>query len=178
MDSIYDQYNDPIPTPEGDSAKEVFTYFGLASYWVQILEKGYLQLTVTLGILEVESLSKEFYDSLWTKHEKLSLGRLLNSANKKITISDELKQLSLESLDKRNYLIHNFFWRHSQDFLSKKGRKLMINELISLIKLYRQTDKKLSVLLMKLMNKQGITGKDVLNQLSDMINKADARDLS
>jgi len=178
MESIFEQYNAPIPPPMDDSAKEVFTYYGLASYWAQLLEKGYVQLSVSLGILEIELPSTEHHDRLRTKFEKFTLGTLLDSANEMITLPNELKQLSLESLDKRNYLIHHYFWRHSEDLLSKKGRKLMIDELIILTKLFRQTDKILNVLLMNLLNKQGITEKDVLEIVDDMINKADARDVS
>ena len=178
MDSINDQYYDPIPSPVDDSTKEVFTYFGLASYWGQLLEKGYLQLSVSLSILREESPSREDHDRLRTKFEKYTLGKLLVSAKKITTLPDELEQFSLESLDKRNYLIHHFYWKHAEDILSNKGRKLMIDELINLTNLFRQTDHLVNDLIMILLKQQGISEQDVLELRDEMVYNAHERDLS
>ena len=177
MNLINDQFRDSIPLPKDSSAKEVYTYFGLASYWGQLLEKGYLQLSVSLGILDKESPTQEYYDKLWAKFEKFTLGKLLKSASNIIVLPDDLERLSLESLDKRNYLIHHFFWDHTEDMISNIGRKLMIDELINLTMLFKQTDNLVNNLVLDLLKKQGVKEQDIVEIVDDMVSNALKRDL-
>ena len=63
----YDQQSQSlVPEPEYDDPKEVYAFFGLAAYWIQLLEQGILNLWVGLRIsgLKVPTWEdvRNFYD--------------------------------------------------------------------------------------------------------------------
>ena len=123
MGIIFDKYQDDLPEPVTDDAKEVFSFFGLASLWAQNLEQSFKQLAVGLSLSNTKTITKSELDKLWSKFEKKTLGHLFKLVRKTTTLPKLTERISYDSLDKRNYLTHNFFWFHAENILSLKLSK-------------------------------------------------------
>ena len=174
MGVILDKYQDDLPEPENDDSKEVFSFFGLASYWAQNLERSYQQLAVGLSLSKTESITKIELDRLWLEFEKKTLGQLFILVKKTTSLPKPTEKISYDAQDRRNYLTHHFFWHHSKNISSPKGRKIMLKELTEMTNLFRNADKAITKLFLNILREYGVTENDVqeefvkfLEQVSD-----------
>lgn len=171
MGIIHDKYQDDLPKPETDDVKEVFSFFGLASFWAQILERGFIMLAVGLSLSKTKTITKSELAKLWSEFEKRTLGILFNLVRKTTTLSKLTERISFDSLNKRNYLTHNFFWVHAENILTPKGRRIMLDELSEMTNLFRNADEAINKLSSKIMNEYGITEEDVQNEYYHMLER-------
>lgn len=61
-----------IPEPENCSTKEVYAFFGLASYQAQVLEKGITIMVVAFKCRNFH-ITRNKFDSIYSKHNKKHL---------------------------------------------------------------------------------------------------------
>ncbi len=97
-----------IPEPEGSDAKEVFTFYGLAAYCGQVLEKGLVNLMVALHADGV-AFTRSQFDRVFDSFDQKTFGQLLKNARTRISIPEAIEQLLIEALMKRNRLAYDFF---------------------------------------------------------------------
>ncbi len=122
-----------IPDPEYDDPNELYAFFGLTFYRVQVLEQGVVNLAVALNVRGKGSVSVGDVLRLYEDYGGRTFGKVLHAVKQLTTIPHSLEADLKKALDYRNYLAHAFFVRHSEDALSEKGRHAMINELRTML---------------------------------------------
>lgn len=112
-------------------AKDTFAHFGYVGCLLQNFEKG---LAVLLqGEIALENNGKIPYDKYQeeiTKLYKCNLGGLLKKLRKRTIISTEIEELLVNTLNGRNYLIHDYFYHNESKAMVTDGRLSIIHELI------------------------------------------------
>lgn len=132
-----------IPVPEMDVAdvKEVYTFFGLASYAGQCLEKGLVNFAMAYQLLEPKALTQDEWLELYESLNKRTFGQLLKAVKKRAEIPEPLMSNLEEALIKRNWLAHDFFYDRAVHLTEHDGRAIMIQELRKLAELFQVADR-------------------------------------
>jgi hypothetical protein len=128
-----------IPEPDDFEAKEVFAFFGLASYHAQVCEKGLVNMAVILQARGTH-LTPEVWDGLFGQFDSRTFGQLLREIGKIFPLTAADEELLSTALKKRNWIAHQFFADYSVDFTFESGRRKMIEELRSATALFMQAD--------------------------------------
>jgi len=157
-----------IPEPDNYDPKEVYAFFGLASYFAQVLEKGLMIMIIAFRCKGLRITRSEF-DALYTEHNKKTLGQLLNRARKSVSIPNDIGALLDEALLKRNWLMHHHFADRSAQFNTEIGRAQMISELQSLIHIFIEADHATEPIYMPLLEEFGVTEERVETLIGEMI---------
>jgi hypothetical protein len=116
-------------TDNTEFKKDVFAWFGVAAYAVQCFEVELCILILLAHRLKDPSLLSEHLEKIDIKLSKSTLGALLSELKSHLIINIDLQKILNNYREKRNYLIHQFFFNHSTDLLSKDGCLKMIEEL-------------------------------------------------
>ena len=141
VDGIQIEEINPIPEIVIADEKEVYAFFGLASYNVQCLEKGLVNFAMGYRLIDNSAINEEEWLEIYNGLNSQTFGGLLNQVKKRVELPEAvLSRLDL-SLKKRNWLAHDFFYDHAVDLCQEKGRIKMIKELQELIKLFQITDR-------------------------------------
>jgi hypothetical protein len=137
--------------------RETFARYGLAMYHAQCVEKS-------LAMLVSCVFNKEFLQSTRDRREEIqneefskTMWRLLKRLKKQITIPPNLDKTLSESLEKRNWLAHDYFLERGIQMMTPKGKKEMIEELTSLSDYFSKLDAHLTKIYESAMKKLGIT---------------------
>jgi hypothetical protein len=165
-----------IPEPENSSEKEVFAFFGLASYYAQVVEQAVIHFAIVLKSSGKTRITGQDIDSLFERFEKQPMGPLLKEARKLGPIPAELDNQLSSMLQRRNHLIHRFFSEHSEDFMSDAGRSAMIAELRITILQFQETDTALDRIVLPLLAKSGISADMIESAYREMLGRAQSRD--
>ncbi|MFG0381994.1 hypothetical protein ACF8C6_13715 [Pseudomonas sp. zbq_18] len=147
----------PTPDPDYEDPKEVYAFFGLAMYCANLFEASLINLTAAIHIDEAEVKTREEFDDTFIRMESKTLGQLLKSARSKASIPEFVDPLLTSALEKRNHLAHNFFRENAEKILHPQGRCLIIDELHSMIELFKETDKLITPIYLSLWEKHGVT---------------------
>ena len=146
-----------VPEPESFDEKEVYAFFGLASYAAQCLEKALVNLAFTYTLTDKNIVSQEEWDALFEGINKNTFGRLLGMVKKELSTSDEVLVELKKALDKRNWLAHDYFFDSIGEFHTKSGRMKMIKELTELIKLFNKWDQFIEGVYLHTWQQHGLT---------------------
>lgn len=157
-----------IPEPSDYGPKEVFAFFGLASYCAQVLEKGLTLMLVSFRHKGLRITRSEF-DVLYAKHNKKTLGQLILRARKSISIPNDVDSLLDEALLKRNWLIHHYFADRSVQFDTEIGRRQMLSELQALIRIFREADRAIEPIYTPILEEFGINEERVEELVEEMV---------
>ena len=144
-----------IPEPDNYSAKEVFTFFGLAAYQGQVLEKGLVNLILVFQARGLRITRPEI-DALFYKLDRKTFGQLLNRARDIVPIPKNTDNLLGDALRKRNWLAHNFFADRAVEFSLEDGRAHMIRELQTMVRLFQQANEASYELQRDIMSEMGL----------------------
>lgn len=167
-----------VPKREGSDAKEVFTFFGLCTYYLQVFEQGFVNLVVGLRLRGSTQLTQKDIDVLFDKEGKKTLGQLINDVRRHINISSQLEESLTQALQKRNYVVHHFFVVHDIDFMSSHGRVEMIEELRDITCNIQNLDREVESITHSLWKKLGLTEEIVKKELVKMHEEARQKDSS
>ncbi|MFZ3149899.1 MAG: hypothetical protein WA137_12790 [Methanothrix sp.] len=157
-----------IPEPADCGEKEVYAFFGLASYSAQVLEKGITIMVVAFRCKGLRITRSEL-DTLYAEHNKKTFGQLLVRARKIISIPDDIDSLLEEALLKRNWLMHHYFADRAAQFMTEIGRRQMLSELQSLIQIFREADCATEPIYMPILKEFGVTEERTEILIRDMI---------
>jgi len=146
-----------------DEDNEVWIYYGLAAYYAQLLEKDVLQFVAMLEFVGLSSIGPGTTQQIFARLDRHTLGQLMRAARTRATIPQHIDDLLSESLEKRNFLIHKFYYHHGLSHLSEAGRRMMVDELQRMAALFKRTDKELETIFLPLAAQLGIT-EDVLER--------------
>ena len=79
---------------------------------------------VTISLAELEDLH--------LANQKRTLGNLLKDFRKYVRLEESTDAIMADALEKRNFLIHRYFWERAAYILTPGGRDKMIDELIDI----------------------------------------------
>ena len=158
-----------IPELELGDEKEVFAFYGLASFNAQCAEKSLVNFAMVYKLLDESALSQEQWLELYDGFNSQTFGRLLRQVKQRIELPNELIEHLGKSLKKRNWLAHDFFYDYAVHFSDEVGRKEMINELQSMILLFQVADIAIEKLSTKVWAEFGITEEWVQNEMAVQI---------
>jgi hypothetical protein len=126
---LRDRERPPVPEPEGADEKEVYAFFGLCSYYGQVLERGVINLAVVLQARGLTQVTGDDVVRAFSELENRTLGQLVRDVRCQIALSEDLEAALKDAVRDRNYLAHRFFANHDVDFCTSRGRHAMIAEL-------------------------------------------------
>lgn len=101
--------------------KEMFAWFGSAAYFAQCFERSLVVLLILENRLAGRVTSHEEVDKLRRDLSKQTLGTLIRKFRKHSVLSDGVVQELSTRLEKRNYLMHDFFYDHAVEITSDSG---------------------------------------------------------
>ena len=165
-----------IPEPESYDEKEVFSFFGLAAYHAQVFEQAVIHFAVALETQQKAKMTREIMDSLFESMGKKTIGRLLKRARSLVNVSEELDNFLIDANVKRVDLVHYFFFRHSEDFMSETGRILMIKELREMTSIFMQGNTMLESLSLSIMSQYGLTRESIEKEYQKMEERVKNKD--
>ena len=161
---------DPEPI---DKDNEVWIYFGIASYYAQVLEKGLIQFIIFLKLIGLSEIKPEITEQIFGIFKKQTMGQLLCEVRKKTNIPIHIDELLSKSLEKRNFLAHRFFDHYALDHLNKEGRAKMVDELQQIIALFKHVDQELNKIFLTLIEHFGITNETIEAEYQSLLNEYD-----
>ncbi len=178
MNNDRDESLRPIPEPEDTGQKEVYAFFGLCSYYAQVLEQGVVNLAVGLHARGLTQVVAADVSSAFDRSDRKTLGQLLHDVRRKVEMSAETESALQEALDDRNHLCHGFFVKHDVDFGSNPGRHEMIAELRAMTERFQVADRLVDAVWIPLWENLGLTDGIMQAELERMRAEADRREVS
>lgn len=146
--------------------KDVFTWFGGAAYAVQCFEVELCTLLLLVRRLKNPSTTPQQLEDLDTKLSKKTLGRLLLELGKHLTVHPDFQAMLNSYLDRRNYLMHRFFFDHALDLLSSTGCQMMVSELRDIHASLKEADQIAQAMSANVRKKLGISEDQILALVS------------
>ena len=176
LEDEFESNRSSVPEPDGDDPREVFAFFGLASYHAQVLEQELMLFASMLQLSGRTQITRDYVDELFRHLESRTFGHLLKEARRLTPIPADLDRLLAEALRLRNDLAHTFFARHSEAFISRSGREEMIQSLRAASDACIEADAQVTALRRPLSEKLGLTEALVRQELDRMTARAAVRD--
>jgi hypothetical protein len=154
---------EPHPVPdlgeldENEQAREIYARAGLALYYAQVFEQGMIH-TVYAGQIVNGTIASEFNtaEAFHRVVDSQTAGAILVRLRRHLDLAPELDAVCVEALRLRNFLAHHFFSERSELFFNQEGRRLMLDELQTMIRTFGQADRRLEVLMIEMHERIGL----------------------
>ncbi|EJC1211557.1 hypothetical protein K6U44_13935 [Vibrio parahaemolyticus] len=131
----------PVPELESGDEKEVFAFYGLASFNAQCTEKALVNFAMGYKLVDESALTQEQWLELYDRLNSNTFGRLLGQIKNRVDLPDTLLAHLDETLQKRNWLAHDFFYDYAIHMTDFDGRAQMISQLQCLITMFQIADR-------------------------------------
>ena len=149
----------------------MFAFYGLASFNAQCAEKALVNFAMGYKLVDDSALTQEQWLELYDRLNSNTFGRLLGQIKKRVNLPDTLLVHLDETLQKRNWLAHDFFYDYAIHMTDYDGRVQMISQLQSLITMFQIADRAIEKLSSIVWQQFGIDEawiqKEMANQLSE-----------
>jgi len=151
----------------------IYTYFGLAIYFSQILEETFSQMLWSDRIFrEKVKSSKELNEIIEViENSKKTMGNFINEIKQSYSLEKKLIEDLENILKKRNYLVHKYFKNEIQKGYSDLGQREMLEYLGNFIDEAENIDNKLKKYYEVYKLKLGLTQEKLDNLANEMIRK-------
>ena len=156
----------PIPDIESGDEKEVFAFYGLASFNAQCAEKALVNFAMGYKLLDESALTEEQWLELYDGLNSKTFGRLLCQIKRRVDLSETLLTHLDDTLQKRNWLAHDFFYDYAIHMSDYDGRVEMITQLQSLIIKFQIVDREIEKLSSLVWLQFGIDESWIQNEIS------------
>jgi len=160
------------PEPETADEKEVYAFYGLASYEAQVAERGLIQLALLLRLRDIPGANQDTYDREYGALSRLTFGEILKGLTADETLGDDLRTLLRRALQVRNHLTHHFFWDFAEEWLTEQGRLFIIEKLREAIRLFSAVDETVGGLVEEMGQKLGIGRHRISRIFEEMLDEA------
>ena len=171
MNELEHSSQDP-PEPETGDEKEVYAFYGLASYNAQVAERGLMQLALLLHLQRIPNATCATYDQEYEALARRSFGQILTELAGDQTLANDLRALLQKALGLRNHLTHHFFWDFAEEWFSQEGRLLMIQKLREATALFCEVGDKVARVVDDLGKNLGIGHDTVLRMYERLLNES------
>ena len=156
-----------IPEPDSDDPKELYAFSGLALYAANLLEHSLVNIVVAVRISDGSPLTSNLINEAHSQLDRFTMDQLINRVREIIHVEEDLDQRLIAALRLRNNLAHHFFVGHDDDILSDTGRRQMIIELRAMMKSFKELDKELEEIYIRLWDRLAFT-QEVRDQIFEM----------
>ncbi len=162
--------------PESYQIREVFAYFGRATFTAQCLEQAIIQNLVffdhfpkAIGTIKDKETWTARFDSFEAAELRRTLGMLIKRLRAEGQVTTSIEEHLDEVLEKRNWLAHRYFNERAVEFSQTDGRAKMLEELQDVYDLFRKVEVMINEITRPVSLKYGMTD-EILDQItSDMI---------
>lgn len=161
----------PIPNIESGDEKEVYAFYGLAAFNAQCAEKALVNFAMGYKLLDSSALNQEEWLELYDGLNSRTFGRLLNQVKKRVELPNELRVHLEETLEKRNWLAHNFFYDFAVHLADFDGRVVMIDELQKLTLLFQIADRSIEKLSSVVWEQFGVTDEWIQTEMNAQLHE-------
>ena len=121
-----------------DPRREVFACFGEAAYYAQLFETQVENLILLVALARDKNISREKLEKIDIGLSRKSLGTLIAELKKHLELSPEFEELMRTYQEKRNYLMHDYFFQNSGKLALASGCDAMAVELQTLASLFNE----------------------------------------
>ena len=156
---------------EDDHHKEVYAYAGLALYKAQCLEVEVCNFLILHHIVSNRKITADERDAFINRAERQTLGRLLHEMRRVVNVDDDFEDMLANSLQKRNFFIHDYFRDRVAGFMCADSRDDLIKELQELASLFEQSDSRVQLLTNNARQALGLTDEHIRSVLADMFSE-------
>lgn len=147
-----------------DQTKECFSLFGLAVYLAQTIEKSVMLVDAASN----ENITKTRYDEILYEKSNLVFGKLLTSVKDKLLFDLETLNKLDYFLEKRNLLIHHYWWDRCVEFYSDELRYKIIEELNEIISSFESINDIVEEKLTDIMVKKGVDPDSTFSEFAQL----------
>ncbi|MET7312626.1 hypothetical protein ABZS68_37800 [Streptomyces sp. NPDC005571] len=137
---VIDQSDDEYD-PETDE-KTAYALFGLAAYKANVLERSLLDTLRVSKVISGEIQGQRAFDD--PKLLKATMGQLIRFSKPYVGAHPDVMNDLYESLKRRNYLIHHFWYEQIADMFSESGRANLCGGLKTDCRLFTRTNERLN----------------------------------
>jgi len=118
-------------------------------------------------------------DIIFDKHFSETFGALLKKFEKQVEVPKNIEQDLAESLKKRNWLVHDYFYERAGHLLTRNGRNQMLEELTKIYEEFDKLDHSLDSMMDSWRAKAGLTDEVLehhMSKLRDELNDSQPSD--
>ena len=141
---------------EAMQIREVFAYFGLAMYQVEVFNHGIVNL-LTIAGLSKGTLHPRDFDRYQDKRFSEQLAELVRRTQPYLGQDTSLFADVSAAVATRNWLAHDYFRDRAVEFITWTGRRQMLDELRSTTERVEDLDRRVHVLVLAFGHAHGIT---------------------
>lgn len=178
MERRYDIAKNEYEAQDDDGKHRlVYAYFGLAIYFVQVLEETFSIMLSTDRILKKKAKTSEEVNEIMDtiENSKKMMGNFINEVKHSYSLTTSIVEQLDKILDKRNYLVHKYFKLHIAKFYSEVGQLEMIKYFCDFIDDSKELDEKLTTYYTSYKDKLGITDERIEQLRIEMIEQENKR---
>ena len=162
--------------PESYQTREVFAYFGRATFTAQCLEQAIIQDLIFFDhfpnavatVKDKETWTARF-DSFEAAELRRTLGMLIKRLRAEGQVTTSIEEHLDEVLEKRNWLAHRYFNERAVEFTLYDGRAKMLEELQEVHDLFRKVEVMINEVTRPISIKYGMTDEILARITLDMI---------
>lgn len=161
---------------ENGQARLIYAYFGLAIYHSQELEETFSIMLIAKKIIKKNLKTNDEVIALSDSIDqtKKTMGIFINEIKQCYSLTDKIVEDLSELLDKRNYLVHQYFKKNIFKVYSDTGRKEMLQFFTTFVDESIRVDLELKQYYQDYIKKLGIT-EDQIQELYDELIQAEMK---
>jgi hypothetical protein len=126
---------------EDDQCRDVYAHYGVAAFFAQAFEKNLINFLLIHARATNSQFTRQEFDDLEAYlHKKKTLGQLLKDIGAVVTYDKESESLISTALDRRNFLMHHYFWEKANEFMTSSGCACMFAELTAVRELFQRAN--------------------------------------
>lgn len=144
--------------------KEILAYYGRLVYYIQIVEKEFLNRV----LLSQENTSKSRQDELYMELSQLTFGQLKSKIVADGLIESDLAERLDEFHKKRDWLVHRYFWDRAVEFNNPEMQIQMLSELDSYTTEFAQLVEDTHLDARKYLDSKGLDYETLMNEMLGM----------
>ena len=154
-----------------DLVRDTYAHFGLAIYQVQVLEHTIVNAMVVARMPDRDRISRRAIDGFMDREFDRTLGRLVRELGKYASVPDDLVDVLSQALEKRNWLVHDYFRERAEQFVTDSGCHQMIAELDVAQRQFHSAGERLDLLLRPVRERFGVTDEAIAEHVSALLKK-------
>lgn len=166
MENSWIDWQRQAPTYTDQQVREVYARFGLAAYCGQCVERQIGLMLATMYGNRFFSLKPDDRDSAFEAEFAKTLGKMANDLSERLDLPSAFEGRLRHAVNRRNWLMHAYFWDRSVTFTNVAGREDMIVELQELVDFFSGFDDELKQIHQMWLDSVGISKKRIKEELN------------
>lgn len=158
--------------------RETFAQYGVAMYHAQVLEHGLVNV-LTVAQTSSDSMgTRTLFDLNLDANQNVTMGKILHRLKPFVDGDADLIGALEGALGLRNHFAHHYWGDHDRDFLTVRGRELMIAESLSATATFQAVDTRLEPVLHRYFASVGVSAETLAELVRVEVDKRTQEALS